>query len=411
MGTASLNIHIENSTCFASAARDGKAVNFPFRRSELFANQLSRLYVSAFIAWFGLGSYAYFVPVFAQSFGATFFDLGLIGTANALAYTLTPMLVGYLADKFNRALLFTVGLILSIVATITLALSTSVRDVIFIRLLGGFAYGFFWPAAEVLVVELAPYDKRVREMGRFSVAWASGFLLGPFVGGFIVEDLGYVSLFIISSLVISLAILINVFWLIPSYKPKNSVPRNFSSSIVIVRALFPWYLMTICYGIIFSVILTIFPGYANLVGVSPAMIGLLFTVFGIARVVIFATTERFQRFGERRTVSVASALIASAMLVLVIFPTFPGFLAAMSILGVSLGVIFPLSISVIARNFPHEKLGVAVGSYETTFGIGFAVGPFLAGMVAATAGISWSFLLMSLLAGLMVSFVALARVA
>ncbi len=83
----------------------------------------------------------------------------------------------------------------------------------------------------------------------------------------------------------------------------------------------------------------------------------------------------------------------------------------MLVLGASLGVIFPLSISVISRHFPHEKLGVAVGSYETTFGIGFAVGPFMAGTVAAMAGISWSFLLTSFLAVLMLSFVVLAPVA
>jgi MFS family permease len=50
--------------------------------------------------------YTYFMPVFAQTFGASYFDLGLIGTVWSLAQAITPMLAGFLADRLNRACVF-----------------------------------------------------------------------------------------------------------------------------------------------------------------------------------------------------------------------------------------------------------------------------------------------------------------
>ena len=92
--------------------------------------------MAIFVSSLGLGAYSYFVPVFAQTFGATFFDLGVIGSANSLAYALTPMVAGYLIDRFNRSWIFASALLINAVATIILVLSRSVSDILVLRLLG-----------------------------------------------------------------------------------------------------------------------------------------------------------------------------------------------------------------------------------------------------------------------------------
>ncbi len=372
--------------------------------------QSRRLYVSVFVASLGLGTYIYFIPVFAQTFGATFLDLGFIGSAGALAYAMTPILIAYLADRFNRVWLFSLGLTINALATIVLVLTRSVGDIVLLRLLGGFGYGFFWPSAEVLVTDLAPVEKRVREMGYYSVAWASGFLIGPLIGGYIVQSFGYVALFTISTVLIAIALVFTVVWVAPGYRPKIEMRPDFSGSGSTIRKLASWYLMILCYGVVFSVIATIFPGYANSVGVSPAIIGLFFTVFGISRIVIFATSERYARLGEKRALLFSSVILATGVLIIGVFSNFPAFLVSSILVGGSFGVIFPLTISLISRHFPNERLGVAVGSYETVFGVGFTVGPVLAGVIASLSNISLSFLLMSFFGFLMVPFVITAQI-
>ena len=367
------------------------------------------LYATVFVTSLGMSTYIYFVPIFAQTFAATFLDLGYIGSANALAYAITPLMVGYLADRFNRARLFTLGIVINVFAAIVLILSRSVGDIVLFRLLGGFGYGFFWPTAEALVTDLAPIDKRVREMGLYSVAWASGFLVGPLVGGFIVQGFGFIWLFAISAALIALAIVPDVLWIVPGYQQSRRISQNFSGSFSTILKLRSWYLMVICYGIVFSIMSAIFPGYANSVGVSPEKIGLLFTVFGVSRIAVFATSERFSEFGEKRALITAAGIISVGGLAITANPDFTGFLVSLIFMGGCFGVIFPLAINLISRHFPNERVGFAVGSYETAFGVGFAVGPLLAGTVAAIANPSLTFLVISFCGVMMSVFVASGR--
>jgi MFS family permease len=62
-------------------------------------------------------------------------------------------------------------------------------------------------------------------------------------------------------------------------------------------------------------------------------------------------------------------------------------------------------INLISLHFPSGKLGIAVGSYETVFGLGSAMGPVLAGSLALFASVRWAFVLFSLFGAVMFLFV------
>jgi DHA1 family multidrug resistance protein-like MFS transporter len=360
------------------------------------------LYLSVFTSSLGLGLYIYFIPVFAQTFGATFLDLGFIGSAYAVTYAVAPVLIGYLADKLNRAWLFTLGLAVNAVATVVLVFVRNIGDIVILRLLGGVGYSFFWPTAEVLVADIAPANRRVKEMGTYSVAWASGFLIGPLIGGFMIQNFGYAELFLIATALIAVAFVFSLIWLVPGYKRTFVLSSKSFGTLPSIRTLIPWYLVMVFYGVTFSVINSIYPGYANSLGVDAALIGLTFTVFGIARIFVFATSERYLLFGENRTMVIASVIIAAGLIAIAQLHDFVGFLGAMVLLGGSFAAIGPLMINIISRYFPKDKLGVAVGSYETVFGVGAVIGPLLAGTIASLASVQVSFFLVSTLGLLMV---------
>ena len=347
--------------------------------------------------------YVYFVPVFAQTFGASFFDLGIIGSSVALTSALTPIFVGYLADKVNRAWLFSLALVINAFATFVLIFSRSVVDIVFLRLMGGLGLGFYYVTVEVLVTDLAPLDKRVKGMAWYSAATTAGLLLGAVVGGVIIQEMGFVELFILSSIVIALG-LIQAIWITPGYTRREQGAFDFSGSVRTIRRLLPWYMMIASYGIVFSVITSIFPGYANSVGVSASLIGFLFAAFGVTRIFVYMASERYVKLGERRALFIASLFIAIGFLGLGISQSFVWFLGAIILFGGCSGMVFPITISLISRHFPDEKLGAAVGSYETSVSIGQAVGPFLAGTIASLANAQFSLLLMAIFGLLMAAF-------
>jgi len=375
----------------------------------VYVNNLIRLYFAVFVTNLGLGMYMYFIPVFAQSLGATFFDLGLIGTAMSVTSALAPIFVGNLADRMNRARLFAFALAINGLTTLALVFSRSVGDVVLLRFAGGLALGFYYPTVEVLVTDLAPLERRVKEMAWYSTASTIGLLIGPILGGLIIGSLGFLPLFIFSSVAIGVAFIEVAVWIVPGYSRHERASPEFSGFISTFRRLLPWYVMLACYGIVYSVITTIFPGYANSVGVSTTFIGFLFAGFGISRIFVYVTSERYVKLGERTALLLASLLIALGILGIGIFPTFNCFLVAILIIGGSTGIVFPLTINLISRHYPEAKLGAAMGSYEASIGVGQAIGPVLTGVAVSLAGVESGFLLTAFFGVLMAVFTVSGR--
>ncbi|MGO9645601.1 MAG: MFS transporter [Candidatus Bathyarchaeia archaeon] len=356
----------------------------------------SHFYITVFVASLGMGMNMYFIPVFAQSFGATFVDLGIIGTVWALATTITPFLIGHLAGRTNRAWVYVLSLILNVFATLFLVMSRSVVDIIVLRFFGGIGMEAFWVTAEIMVTDLAPIEMRVREMGRYGIALVLGVLIGPLIGGLVTESFGYVNLFIISAVVIGFSTVQALVWLVSGYRTTEALPStSFSDYLRILKQLLPLYMMIVCYGGIWGLITAIFPGYANSIGISAVLIGFLFSAFAVARIFSYATAHRYSRFGQMRTLLFVSLVIFVGLLTIAIVPTFLTFLVGIMLIGGGVGVFFPITIDIVSRNFPDERAGMAVASYETVINMGGTVGPYIFGMLTIITTIGRSFLLMS----------------
>jgi len=76
------------------------------------------------------------------------------------------------------------------------------------------------------------------------------------------------------------------------------------------------------------------------------------------------------------------------------------------LIGGGVGVVFPVTIGIVSRNFPNERAGMAVASYETVINMGGTVGPYIFGMLTVITTIGTSFLLMSAFGIFMAFFAA-----
>jgi len=358
-------------------------------------------YVSIFIGSLGLGMYSYFIPLFAQRFGATFLDLGIIGTVSSLTYAVVPLFVGHLADRVNPSRIYALSLLLLFTTTLVLSFSRSVEDIILIRGLGGLGFAFYWPITEILSLDLADRGKRVKEMGLWGVAWGTAFLIGPALGGVIVQEFGFVKLFVVSAAFVMFAFIQSI--TIPPYaRQTGSHAVSVLEAFRMMRKLLPWYVWVLFYGMLFTIIATILPGYASSVEISAILIGGLFTVFGLARILGYVASERLLRFGERNVLAIVSLLMAAGCLIVAFFPSFSGFLPAIIIFGGCFAIGFALSIGLVSRHFLDEQAGAAVGSFEAVDGVGNAIGPVFVGVVAAVSTVQLGFVSASFFAFAMV---------
>jgi MFS family permease len=361
-------------------------------------------YVSIAIFTLGYGSFQSFVPVFALSFGATYTDIGLIGAATAGPTIVMPLLMGFLADRFNRLGLFLITIGFNVVTTAMLFFSGSTTDILIARALGGAVYAIYWPAAEIMISELSSPDERVRVFGEYSVAFAIGFAAGPYMGGFISDTWGINNLFIFSSVLIMASLAWSLATFVPKYK-KDLITRQTHTmkfSTPPLRMLAPIYLIAILANLGFGTVVMILPGYMKNIGTSTVDIGLTYTLLGLIRMLAYQQAYKVARLGEVRALGVSGILLTAALLAIPFARTSQIFILIMLPLGIATALFFPLTLAPASRPFPPEKQGFAIGLYESIAGIGWTVGPFATGLLSEAVDPASPYLMLALVNVLMI---------
>jgi len=163
------------------------------------------------------------------------------------------------------------------------------------------------------------------------------------------------------------------------------------------------------YAIVLAFIVSIFPGFAAKSGLSPSEVGLLLSGFGFARTIAFSLAGRIERYGERKSIGLASLVMAFVLFLMPANRSFIALLADACLAGLLIGIIYPQTAAYVSRRSPLENMGFAMGAYEAIFGIGFAVGPILAGFIAQTISLEFAFLVMGVVALSIIPVLAAAR--
>lgn len=368
-------------------------------------NGLFFLDASVFLSSLGLGLTAYFIPTYIQSIGGSMLDVGLAGSAKSVLYAFLPFVLGYISDRGIRRQLYTIGIAVNLASTALLVVAKTVPYVIMTQLLASLGYSLLWPITEAMVAESVESDRRVSAMGWYSVSWVLGFLVGPGIGGPIVAWGGYFSLFATASLVLLFTIGFTLLTLGRSYRPRGipSQPRLILPS----RSLSPAYAAVLAYGIIFGIIVALFPGYLGALSFDNTTIGLLFSVFGLARMVAFVSVDKLNRLLPRGALylSVAFMFVGCSLVGIFQSASLPAMAALLLVSGYGFGVFFPVTLVIVSNEAKQEGLGAAVGGVEAFYGIGVVVGPVVGGYLSAVS-LSTPYLLCCVVSLVIPAFVA-----
>ena len=343
---------------------------------------LALVNITGLIIGISYGIHNPIVPIFAKNeIGASYADLGLIGLANFIPYMFIPVLVGLLLGRFNNGRLLSLGVALNVVSVYLLSLAKSVPEIMILRAMTGIAHAFFWPPAESIISNSSEGQSRVKNIGKFTGFFVSGFMIGPLIGTFLLEglDVTYRMLFEIATFIMAAAMISSI-----QIAKKNSQKQHtkFSFSGIREMAKFPMIIVILIYcASSFGIILTIYPAFLNDRSMSATEIELLYFVFGASRVMTLALTERLARHSSV-TLIASTAAISAGLFLSFFSQTIFEFAGAMLLMGFGFSIIFPLTLEIILRKTPKESSGVTIGAYETTFGIGWAAGPITAGLMS-----------------------------
>jgi DHA1 family multidrug resistance protein-like MFS transporter/DHA1 family quinolone resistance protein-like MFS transporter len=219
-----------------------------------------------------------------------------------------------------------------------------------------------------------------------------GLMIGPLVGSFLLEhfDVSYRIMFQIAAFSIATSIVAS---LVLSKNAKSSHTGMISITSAKHLIKFPTVITILLFcSISFGVFLAIIPAFMSERSISESNIELLFFVFGISRLAsLFASNYLMKKFLVSILLVVLS--ISSGMLMLFYSHSMIEFSIAVLMLGFGFSVYFPLTFEIIMRR-AKENAGALIGAYEATFGIGWAFGPLIIGVIANFFGSSIPYLVL-----------------
>lgn len=350
---------------------------------------LVAVYLFIFTLSLAIGIATPVIPLYANSLGASYIEIGLIGTAFAIVFTILATPIGKFSDRSGRKPVLVLSATLSAVAAGLYLLAGTVSQMIFIRALEGIAWAALWPPAEALITELAGTSNAGRAMGLSTASYGTGFALGSFTGGLIGSMFGYRATFAFYLVLSIVAILIALI------RIRGAEVKQSPKMVTTLRTLQPkfpnWMNRTVvlsnvvgaAYTFALGMILTLFAVYAKNLGIAVFWIGTLFTLFWIGRIIASLLAGQISdKVGRKRVLVPALIGCAVGSVLIAALATVNSLAIAVIILGLAIGAIFPVTVALISDNVPSTNKGVAMGVFETSCAIGLMLAPATGGVIA-----------------------------
>src|SRR5215218_2945813 len=360
------------------------------------------------------------LPTLAQDLGATASQLQWMVDAYLLVFAGLLLSMGALGDRFGRKLALDAGLLVFAAGSIASAFASSAEVLIAARAAMGIGAALILPATLSIITNIFPPAERGRAIGVWAGMAALGVVLGPVVGGWLLEGFWWGSVFLINLPVVALAI--GAGWpLVPNSRDPVATPLDPIGAALSVAAL-----VALVYGIIQApadgwtdpLILGAFAIAAALAvafgwwerriqhpmlplaffrdprfsAASGAIAMAFFALFGS----VFLLTQHLQfvlgytplQAGVR--ILPVAALLVAAPLALWLLSTVQvgdgyGLVAAtLALLGIGMGLTVAPATESIMGSLPLAKAGVGSAMNDTTRQVGGALGVAVLGSILAS---------------------------
>ena len=349
-----------------------------------------------FLLSVGEGLTAPAIPLFGQSLGGQYWQLGLLMTGYGVAYTIMTLSAGRLSDYTGRKLVLSLSLILSVVASLGYVLSKTINTLLVFRTVEGASRGILWPVAEAAIADTVSTGDPGKAIGVFTASYGLGVSLGAFLNIFIMSSVGVKGGFVYYPIFGLIALILIVMGFRPAGQGRHLAPAHSVQEgwgMAVIRPLWSLGVVAFAYaGFLYS-IWALFSALAHNEGISNGGIGLLFTLFWGIRTITFLLIPVIRdRLGNRRVLTAGLLLCCGGAGALLLGGTLPLLGLAAILSGTGTGIVFPLCLVLISEKTKTADRGLGMGFLELCMGCGVILQTSMAGFIGQWLGVTWTYL-------------------
>jgi MFS family permease len=374
--------------------------------TRLITGPFASVMATALVFFVYIGMVVVTVPSFVErDLGAGEFGVGLTMASFAFAAIFARPFLGRLTDRYGRRSLMIAGALLAAVATLGMAVSTALWQVMLLRAITGLGEAALFVAAATLIADLSPPARRAEAASYFSVAVFGGMGVGPLLGEALAgSDDDYARAFV-GAAILSALTAVTVIG-VPRRVDRAAGRSTERQPVFQRKALAPGIVLA-CGIASFAVFMAFVPEYSKSVGLTGA--GGLFLVYSLVSVVLRVVAAKLpERLGAHRTVSIALvALVGALTLIATVAEPWALWVGAGAI-GLGMAFLYPSLMANVVNRVPDNERASALSSLTLFFEVGTIVGGvvlggvgelaskragFLGGALAALVGIAvlWQF--------------------
>jgi len=352
------------------------------------------------------------VPIlgrYAERFGASGLEVGLLFASFSLAQLVFAPLLGRLSDRIGRKPVIMISLLGTAVGSFVTGAAGALWVLFLGRILDG-ASGASVAVAQGAVTDLAPPSERPRLLGLLGAAFGVGFVVGPALGGLASLGGEHIPFFVAGTVALINAI---VAWRrLPETRPADvrQAARDAAKSDTKAKVRL-WGLAVAGFSAIVA-----FSGFeatfSLLAGdrfrLTEGGIAAIFVGVGVVLVAVQGGLIRpiNAKLGTQRSLQVGLVLNSAGLIVLSAAENWTLLIVALALLTVGQGLVTPNLSSLVSGRVPDHRRGEALGFQQGVNAFGRVAGPAIAGVLYDHVSIGSPYLVGGALCGVALAVIS-----
>jgi len=327
------------------------------------------------------------VPIlgrYAERYGASGLEVGLLFASFSLAQLVFAPLLGRLSDRIGRKPVIMISLLGTAVGSFVTGAAGALWVLFVGRILDG-ASGASVAVAQGAVTDLAPPSERPRLLGLLGAAFGVGFVVGPALGGLASLGGEHIPFYVAGTVALVNAA---VAWRrLPETRPADvrraarEAAKNDTGAKVRLWGLAVAGFTAIVAFSGFEATFSLLAG--DRFRLTEAGVAAIFVGVGVVLVAVQGGLIRpiNAKIGTQRSLQVGLVLNSAGLVVLAFAETWPLLIVALVLLTVGQGLVTPNLSSLVSGRVPDHRRGEALGFQQGVNAFGRVAGPALAGVL------------------------------
>lgn len=350
----------------------------------------------------GFGIVLPLLPFYADRFGASGTEVGLLITVYSVAQFFLAPLWGRISDRVGRRPILILGLAGSAVSYVIFAYAGTLAVLFISRIMAGIG-GATVPVAQAYIADITPPERRAGNLGLIGAAFGLGFIFGPALGGILAPISPTAPGLAAAALCMGNGIL--AFFLLPeSLSPSERADRDRDRSAfrfrdlglaLANRATARILLLSFLFTMAFAAMQPTFPLFgAARFQLEERQVGYLFAFLGTISAIMQGGLVRrlVPLIGEARLIQISGFPFIGGLLAIAYAQSMTMLLLGLALLAVGFGGTLPSIVSLLSRVAPPQLQGSVLGIGQSVGSMARIIGPALAGVVYDLQGMEWPYI-------------------